>query len=313
MLNDSDRKERAKKGAEERWNPTIPKATHSGILKIGEAEIPCAIVKMPNGDVYRLLTQKGMIKALGRRDGGLERGGAGDLPVFVKADNLSPYITNDLRACGTPVEFRMQTGQKAIGYRAELLPAICGVYLDASRDGKLLPQQTKLGEICYFLQKAFSTVGMVALVDEVCGYQKIRDSDALQVYLQQYINKELAVWAKRFPPEFYEQIYRLKNWAYSSSSKNKYSVVGYYTKDLVYERIAPGLMAEMERVMPRDEDGVKKGKFHQLLTDDHGIPKLKEHFAALLAVMRLSKNWQELISNVNIVLPKTIEFEKKEK
>lgn len=312
MLDDIKKHERAKKAAEERWNPSIPKASHSGILSIGNINIPCAVVKMPNGEVFRLLTQRGMLKALGRSPGSLQKQGDREMPVFVTSENLKPFITNELIGVGEPIQFRMANSQKALGYRAELLPMVCGVYLDAERTGKLLPQQQNLANVCHILQKAFSTVGLVSLVDEVCGYQKIRDSDALQKILEKYINTELAKWASRFPPEFYQQIYRLKNWAWNSATKNKYSVVGYYTKDLVYERLAPGLLEEMEKVMPRDEEGSRKGRLHQLLTEDYGIPKLKEHFASLLAVMKLSKSWDELIANVNIVLPKTMEFEEKQ-
>lgn len=303
--------ERSKKASEERWNPTIPKASHSGILNLGNLSIPCAIVKMPSGEILRLITQTGMLKALGRKNQGLQKEGARDLPVFVTADNLKPFITNDIIAAGKQVEFRLPNGGKAFGYKAELLAMICGVYLDAEREGKILPQQKNLAKVCHILQKAFSTIGLISLVDEVCGYQKIRDSDALQKILEKYLNSELAKWASRFPPEFYKEIYRLKNWAWNSATKTKYSVVGYYTKDLVYERLAPGLLQEMERVIPRTEEGDRKGRLHQLLTEDYGIPKLKEHFSALLAIMKLSKNWEDLISNVNLVLPKKVEFEEK--
>lgn len=299
--------QRAKKAAQERWNPTIPKASHSNNLKIGNVEIPCAIVKMPNGEVFRLLTQRGMAKVLQRSKGSLKKQGGLDLPVFVASDNLKPFITKELIEVGEPIEFRLPNGQKAIGYRAELLPLICGVYLDCERAGDLFDQQKNVANVSHILQKAFSIVGIVSLVDEVCGYQEIRDSDALQKILERYLNAELAKWAKRFPVEFYKEIYRLRNWTWNSNN-NRYPVIGKYTKDLVYERLEIGLLDEMERIIPRNEEGVKKGCYHQLLTEDFGIPKLREHFSALLAIMKLSRNWNELISNINIVLPKKVEF-----
>lgn len=304
-----DRKEICKKAIQERWNPTVPKAFKSGTLKLGNTEIPCAIVKMSNGEIVRLLTQNGMIKALGRKKGGLQKESGGEMPVFLGAENLKSFITNEIVAGGTPIEFKLEKGGRALGYRAEFLAHICGVYLDAERHGKLLPQQQNIAAVCSVLQKAFATVGLISLVDEVCGYQKIRDSDALQQILQKFLSKEQAKWAKQFPSEFYEQIYRLRNWAPYSDSKNKYSCVGYYTKDLVYERLAPGLLEEMKRIIPRNDEGKKKGTYHQLLTNDYGIPKLKEHFSALVAIMKLSKNWEQLIENANVVLPKTIELE----
>ena len=45
--------------------------------------------------------------------------------------------------------------------------------------------------------------------------------------------------------EFYENIYKLKGWPWPGMSKNRFSVVAHYTNDLVYERVAPGLLAEL--------------------------------------------------------------------
>jgi hypothetical protein len=67
--------------------------------------------------------------------------------------------------------------------------------------------------------------------------------------------KELAAWAKKFPDEFYENIYRLKGWPWPGMGKNRYSVVAYYTRDLVYERLGPGLLKELESKSPRNGDG----------------------------------------------------------
>ena len=53
------------------------------------------------------------------------------------------------------------------------------------------------------------------------------------MYLEQLIRKELAAWAKKFPDEFYENIYKLKGWPSSGMRKNRFSVVAHYTRDLV--------------------------------------------------------------------------------
>jgi hypothetical protein len=39
---------------------------------------------------------------------------------------------------------------------------------------------------------------------------------------------------KKFPHEFYENTYKLKGWIWPGVKKNCYSVVGYYTNDLVF-------------------------------------------------------------------------------
>src|SRR5688500_9970170 len=61
-----ERSEIARQGAIARWekagNESMPKATHEGVLPIGEAEIACA--NLDNG--MRVLTQSSFMIALGR-------------------------------------------------------------------------------------------------------------------------------------------------------------------------------------------------------------------------------------------------------
>lgn len=54
---------------------------------------------------------------------------------------------------------------------------------------------------------AFAKTGLVAVIDEVTGYQADRDRDELQKVLEKYISAELLPWAKRFPDEFYPAYY----------------------------------------------------------------------------------------------------------
>ncbi len=56
------------------------------------------------------------------------------LPPFLAADNLNPFITNELRGATNPIIFRSLTGQRAFGYKAMLLPMVCEVYLQARRE-----------------------------------------------------------------------------------------------------------------------------------------------------------------------------------
>jgi P63C domain len=61
----------------------------------------------------------------------------------------------------------------------------------------------------------------------------------------------LAAWAKTFPNEFYEQIFRLRGWQWKGGSTNPPQAVAGYTKDFVYARLAPGLLkSSKERTLP---------------------------------------------------------------
>jgi hypothetical protein len=90
---------------------------------------------------------------------------------------------------------------------------------------------------------------------------------------------------------------------------NKLSVkrplyVGRLTNDLVYERLAPGILEELQSRNPRDDKGRRQHKHHQLLTDDVGHPALAQHLHAVIGLMRASNNWREFHEMLDRAFPK---------
>lgn len=132
------------------------------------------------------------------------------------------------------------------------------------------------------LMRGLAHTGIIALVDEATGYHEVRDRQALQAILDEYIGHELAKWARRFPDEFYEQMFRLKGWKYNPASSKRPMQMAQITIDLVFDRIGPGLTKELRK--RRDElfgTTGKRGKLHQALTTDVGHPALGFHLAGL--------------------------------
>ena len=105
-----DRKAIAQAAAEARWEKAgklkpIPKATHEGILTIGDIEIPCAVLE--NG--RRVLTQSGVMVALGRARQAKGRqyyDADVNLPAFLTAKNLKSFIPEDLSVASSQIEFK---------------------------------------------------------------------------------------------------------------------------------------------------------------------------------------------------------------
>jgi P63C domain len=206
-----------------------------------------------------------------------------------------------------PIDY--QDGDRIVrGYDAAVLVVVCNIWLSARQAGALQAQQLPKAQKAELLTRALAETGIVALVDEATGYEKVRPQNALQRYLEILVRKELAAWAKKFPDEFYENIYRLKGWKWPGMGKNRYSVVAYYTRDLVYERLGPGLLKELEGKSPRNEEGHRPSRFHQWLTDDVGDPLLAQHLHSLVMLQRLAlangHGWHRFLNSVNLVLPK---------
>ena len=304
-LTDDERKEIAAKGAAARWG--IPKATHRGVLVIGEAAIPCAVLE----DGRRILTENGITNAiLGTRSGASKRlkkaateAGA-PVPLFLAPERLKPFISQEvLEGPLIPVKY-MDGAKVVLGYEASILPAACEVWLRARDAGKLQGQQRDKAMQAEILMRGLAHIGIVALVDEATGYQEVRDKLALQAILDKFLAKELAAWAKRFPDEFYQQMFRLKGWPFDPGSVARPGVVGKYTVDVVYERLAPGLVDELERINPKSETGSRKSKHHQWLSTDIGHVALAQHLHAVLGFMRACTSWDQFIGMLDIAFPK---------
>ena len=61
---------------------------------------------------------------------------------------------------------------------------------------------------------------------------------------------------------------------------------------------------ELHRLTPRDAKGRLKHKLFQRLTDDIGSPRLREHLASVVALMKASDDWDQFMRSLNRALPK---------
>ena len=305
-----ERRDAAKKAAKARWSGRdIPLADYIGTLKVGELEIPCAV--LPDG--RRVLSQRGIAAAMGRRYGGKDfrqveeatEDGGGKLPFFLAASTLKPFIDNELAALvSEPIPYRHgKGGGIAQGVDAVLLPKICDVWLRARDDGKLTKPQQGVAQRADLLMRGLAHVGIISLVDEATGYQKDRARDALAKILEAFVAKELQPYVRTFPADYYEQLFRLYKLPYPPDGNRSWrpAFFGHITNEVVYSRLAPDLLPELKKAASKAE---KKAKLHQWLTTDIGHPKLREHLASIVAIQKLSKDPQDFIAKVDQVHPR---------
>jgi P63C domain-containing protein len=301
VLSPKERSDIARKAAQTRWASSILNASHFGPLTIGNREFECAVLE----DGTRVFTRATFVRAIGRT-GKAKGGRAWDrefkVPVFLTAENLKSFISKDLEENSKTIQFRYKNSLY-LGYSIDLLRLVCEVFIDAKESGGLRKNQTQIAEACRILYRGFAKVGLVALVDEATGYQEVRDKLALQAILDEFLLKEFAAWAKRFPDEFYQHIFRLRGWAWKGMKVNRPQVVANYTKDLVYARLAPGILKELEVRNPI-ESGRRKAKHHQWLTEDIGHPALAQHLYAVIGLMRISETWDQFKKILERAYPK---------
>jgi len=281
----------------------VLKALYFNDLKIGDTVFKAAVLE----DKTRVLTRATFIKAIGRT--GKAKGGRAyddefKMPVFLTANNLKPFIPSELVENSAPVLFKYK-GSEYIGYRAELLPQVCGVFIDAdeSKEDILTKTQKPIAKKCRILLRGFATVGIIALIDEATGYQYDRDRDELNKILEAYISKELIQWTKRFPDEFYKEIFRLHGWEYNPMTVKRPSYVGKLTNNLIYEKLPPGVLDELKKKTPKDDKGRRKHQFHRLLTNDIGNPHLEKQLVAVTTLLKVAPHWSSFKRNFARAFP----------
>ena len=288
----------------------LPRATHGSAdhpLRIGDTELPCFVLE---NDV-RVLTQRGLQTSIGMSVGGGSKPGEQRLVSFLLS--LAEKLRNDkdLAARSTalsermknPIKFRLPFGGAAFGLEATILADVCDVILAARKAGALQKQQEKLADQAELLVRGFARVGIIALVDEATGFQKDRAKDALAKILEAFVAKELQPYLKTFPSDYYEEIFRLYNLPYPPQGNKSWrpAFIGRLTNEVVYSRLAPDLLPELKKAASRAE---KKAHLHRWLTNDIGHPKLREHLASVVAILKLSRTPAQFKANVNTIHPR---------
>ena len=306
-LSPEERSKIAKQAAEARWED-LPEAicgSPDHPLKIADVEIACYVLEGGT----RVLSQASFLEALGRhpkasvKPQDLEEGEQ-PAPPLLQAKGLRPFLTDSVLQTAALIPFRLPSGVRALGYRAELLPEICELYLKARDADALQTQQLNIARQAEILIRGLAHVGIIALVDEVTGYQEVRAKDALAQILEEFIAKELQPWLTTFPTAFYKELFRLRDLEFPKDSVKRPQYFGLLTNDIVYRRMAPGVLDELKRVTVRNDEGRPRHKYFQRLTSNVGYPKLREHLGAVVAIMQLSNSWKDFMRKVDQLYPR---------
>lgn len=225
----------------------IRKALYEGKLPIGDIELDCAV--LDNG--IRVLSERAVHRSFKSKRGGShwrrikENPDGANLPSFLSAKNINPFISKELMmALSSPIKYMSSGGgTPANGIKADLIPDICEVWLEARRAGVLVPSQEHLAIQAEILMTAFAKVGIIALIDEATGYQYDRTNDALRLLLSKYVAKGLQKWLKIFPDAFFAQLDKLYHNA-PTTPKSRPQYYGKFINRYVYNPIETDMLKQ---------------------------------------------------------------------
>lgn len=272
-------------------------------LKLGELEIPCYVLE----DGTRVFSGRGMQKILGSKSPS-----GSWLNRFITEGQLSEMFSAGEHSISekisNPIKFRRNNAggsqSDTNGYDVTLLIDICSVIIDANRAGNF--DDEIIVRNADIIIRSVAKVGIIALVDEVTGYNKAKEraKDELQQFLKKFISDEASKWIKVFNDTFFEDLYKMHKWTWTETSKRP-GVVGRWINDIVYDRLAPLIRKELENKNPKNENGNRPYKHHQFLTREIGLPKLKEYLEAVHAFAMLSDyDWCKFMRFMDKVYPR---------
>jgi hypothetical protein len=89
-----------------------------------------------------------------------------------------------------------------------------------------------------------------------------------------------------------------------SCARKRPQYFGTLTNDNVYKRLAPGVLEELKKVIPKTDAGRRKPALSQGLTRNIGYPKLREHLGAVVAYMSMSKSYKDFMEKLDTFRPR---------
>ncbi|WP_293574560.1 P63C domain-containing protein [Phaeobacter sp.] len=315
-LSPDKRSEIASKAAKARWQnkkkpqPDMPLLLpgYSGQITIAALQLPCAVIRWPDATVQRVVSEAGIANAIlgGRRaSANRQRGRGRDLPVFLSQPQLTPFLDGITeQELFRPIDY--VDGSNVIrAYDADFLLATCSVWLKARAEGALQKQQLPRAQRAELVSRSFTDVSVVARIDEVTGYQDDRARAALAEIFHQFLEGAQQQWALTFPLEMYREMYRLLGWKFKPWKTPRPQRLAGWTIDFVFDRLDPLLRAELEQkrpVTPRR----RRDQSHRWFNPERGHPRLREHIAGIVALLKAADTWDEFRRKLDRVYPSTV-------
>ena len=150
--------------------------------------------------------------------------------------------------------------------------------------------------------ESFAELGVIALIDEATSYQRERGSDALQRILDRLVAAKAQPYEVRFPTDFYAEICRLRGWDFDAT--NPAGGFAYLTNDLVYSRLAPGVLDALREADPLVAPGIRSRKLHQHLSADDGVRLLDGHLRSVIEIAKGAGSWPAFMRSIDRRFPK---------
>lgn len=282
----------AKKAAIARWGA---QATHKGNFQEDFGiDIECYV--LDDDKKTAVISQIGMGLALGLAP----RGNA--FPRFLESKGMQKTVSAQLaEKLAKPVKFQWsgsgahgQSNAVVHGYDVTLLIDVCKAIIQADDLGFLQFQQKNVAKQAHIIMGASAKSGIENLVYKLAGYDSTKEQAVAAFKL--YVREEARDYEKEFPPQLYQQWYRL--YQLQQPERNKPWKFKHLTLDQVYKPLAKSNGKILQLAQSQRSNGTERNKrLHQFLSDI-GVKALRQHLGELIGIAKLSKDRAEYEKNV---------------
>lgn len=300
------RRQIAIEAAKARWekinNPgELPVVSHRGPLRIGDVTIDA--YRLTDG--RRVISKKGMAAALALKS----TGGNAFLRSLTRPGLRSEIAEKLWETIENPIFFRLvdpdsESGPGATGdgYEADTLIEVCKAIIAAHYADKLHGSQHFLYVQAEIILRASAKLGITALVDDAVGYVTDRRRGEYQALFEKFILDECRQWEQEFPKQFNDMIYKIYGLRRIDPDSTKTPrFFGKFIRKYIYFPLAHSKGALLERLDERNPivyaNGGRRYRFHQFLTDEIGLPALRQHLWQVIGIGRVSANKEQFQRN----------------
>jgi len=315
-LSPEDRSRIARAAVEKRWEKAgklrpasergALKATHKGSFK-DEFGIDVECYVLNDEKKTAVISQRGMGAALG-----FSSQGGGRFPTFISGKTIAPYLGLELREkLANPLVFQgpgAVSGSPPIdkinGFNVTLLIDVCKAVTAAESDGKLLRSQAPMAKQAHIILNASAKAGITGLVYALSGYDATKEE--VVAAFKRFVSEEARDYEKEFPPQLYEEWYRL--YQLPKPERNKPWKFMHLTVDQVYRPLAKssGKILKLTRES-RAKSDKRYAKLFQFLTEV-GVKALRTQLGQLLGIARISRTKDEYEAHFNTLFGEQYEM-----
>ncbi len=234
-------------------------------------------------------------------------------PRFINAKSISAYIGPELKEkLENPIVFQgpdTKVGDpsavKLYGFDVTLLIDVCKAIVKAEAEGQLTANQQFIARQAHVILNASAKAGIKGLVYALAGYDATKE-EAIAAF-KFYVRQEAREYEKEFPPQLYEQWYRL--YGLPKPKQNHPWKFKHLTVNHVYVPLArsQGKIHHLI-VAQKAASGDRWAKLHQFLAEI-GVKALRTHLGQLLGISQVSRTQRDYERHVNNVFGGQQEFD----